>query len=87
MTFLLRGNSEARCEPDLRARYDLTERFYDLFDDTEEMRTYPELVDLYGDIRFPVSLLRKPVIGRVLFAGSRRRGTVSGRDVASEGWR
>ena len=35
----------------------------------------------------PGSLLRKPVIGRVLFAGSRRRGTVSGRDVASEGWR
>ena len=36
---------------------------------------------------YPESLLRKPVIGRVLFAGSRRRGTVSGRDVASEGWR
>ena len=33
------------------------------------------------------SLLQKPVIGRVFFAGSRRRGTVSGRDVASEGWR
>ena len=33
------------------------------------------------------SLLQKSVIGRVFFAGSRRRGTVSGRDVASEGWR
>ena len=33
------------------------------------------------------SLLQKPVIGRVFFAESRRRGTVSGRDVASEGWR
>ena len=30
---------------------------------------------------------QKSVIGRVFFAGSRRRGTVSGRDVASEGWR
>ena len=53
MIFLLRGNSEARCEPDLRERYPLTDRFYDLFDNTEEMRTYPELIDLYGDIRFP----------------------------------
>ena len=35
----------------------------------------------------PLSLLQKSVIGRVFFAGSRRRGTVSGRDVASEGWR
>ena len=34
-----------------------------------------------------LSLLQKSVIGRVFFAGSRRRGTVSGRDVASEGWR
>ena len=33
------------------------------------------------------SNLQNPVIGRVFFAGSRRRGTVSGRDVASEGWR
>ena len=36
---------------------------------------------------FRLNLLQKPVIGRVFFAGSRRRGTVSGRDVASEGWR
>ena len=40
-----------------------------------------------GDRYEMESLLQKPVIGRVFFAGSRRRGTVSGRDVASEGWR
>ena len=53
MIFVLRGNSEARCEPDLRERYPLTDRFYDLFDVVEEQRVYPELIDLYGDVRFP----------------------------------
>ena len=51
------------------------------------------LRDIVGSLRaqphklYHLSLLQKSVIGRVFFAGSRRRGTVSGRDVASEGWR
>ena len=51
---VLRAQSEGRCEPDLRERYDLSERFYDLFDPATETRTIPELVAQFGATRTPL---------------------------------
>lgn len=50
----LRGQSEGRCEPDLRERYNLTDRFYDLFDPATETRRVPELVAAFGATRAPL---------------------------------
>ncbi|MDE2905938.1 MAG: hypothetical protein OXQ28_07620 [Acidobacteriota bacterium] len=53
---VLRAQSEGRCEPDLRSRYDLTDRFYSLFDPATENRTVPELMLIaeFGPIRIPL---------------------------------
>ena len=51
---VLRAQSEGRCEPDLRSRYDLTERFYASFDPAVENRSVRELIEEFGPIRTPL---------------------------------
>ena len=50
-----RATSEARCEPDLRQRYPLTDRFYAIWDNAEaQNRVYPELIQAFGAVRDPL---------------------------------
>ena len=70
--FILRANTEARCEPDLSRRYDMTERFWDWFeshvynattvqvpDTTSVGNTFPALFPSNYDVSEPKVLFRR----------------------------